>query len=89
MIFVQPFDKDDDDGVADDEAEEGEEVHKEKEGTTVKLVEDRGINAVESKFFLTILNNNIRIRLYHHGGGALVELQGGVLQLPEHHGLGA
>ena len=89
MIVIQPFDKDDDDGVADDEAEEWEEVHKEKEGATVELVEDRGIDTVESKCCLTILNDNIRIGLYHHVGGALMELQGGVLQLPEHHGLGA
>ena len=38
---------------------------------------------------LAILNDDIRVGLDHHGGGALVELHGGVLQLPEHHGLGA
>ena len=86
---IQPFDNDDDDVVADDETEQREEVNKEKERATVERVEDRRIDAVESILCLAILNDDIRVGLYHHVGGALVKLQGGMLQLPEHQGLGA
>ena len=54
----EPFDENDDDGVTDDEAEEGEEVNKEEAGATVELVENRRVDTVEFQLCLLVLEDD-------------------------------
>ena len=74
----RPFDEDEDDSVADDEAEEGEEVDKEEEGATVELVENRRVDTVEFHLCLLFLEDDFWICFNDHVGCALVEIKRGV-----------
>ena len=89
VYFIHlPPDNLDDDGVVDNEEGEGEEEDKEGEGEMVKSVDSLRIKTKENKLGLPVLQNHGGEVLHHVVGGALEELHGRVLHLPEHEGLG-
>ena len=86
---IWPFNNVDDDHVADEDAEEGEEVDKEEKREVIDSVDDLRINTKESEFWCPIFYHHLWVHLHYHVRCALVELHAGVLHLPEHDGLHA
>ena len=84
---IIPFYQLDNDDVTDDETEEGEKVDEEEKREMVDVVDDNSIYSIENKFKFVVFLDKFRVGLHHHHGCALVELQVGVLKLPEHDGL--
>ena len=77
-----------DEDVADKEAAEREEIDKDKEREMIDHVDSVRVYSKEEVCCLVTVHHHCGVVLNDHVGGALVELQVGVLHLPEHQGLG-
>ena len=88
MLCITPSHEANDDHIADDDAEKGEEIDKEEKGKLVDTVDDLRVNTKEEKGWFSILNYNFRMHLQNQVRCTLTEVYDRMLHLPEHDSLG-
>ena len=88
MICIAPSHKTNNDHIADDDAEKGEEIDKEDKGKLVDTVDDLRVNTKEKKGWFSIINYNFRMHLQNQVRCTLTEVYGRMLHFPEHDSLG-